>query len=74
MDRADTSHHAAEIGELLFALVNVARMLGVDPETALQGEDGAASGHRSRNGAEPAGDCRHRSDSREFPGPNGCGW
>lgn len=30
------SHHAAQIGELLFALVNVARMLGVDPETALR--------------------------------------
>jgi len=30
------AHHATEIGELLFVLVNVARMLGVDPETALR--------------------------------------
>jgi tetrapyrrole methylase family protein/MazG family protein len=28
--------HAAEVGELLFSLVSVARMLGVDPETALR--------------------------------------
>jgi uncharacterized protein YabN with tetrapyrrole methylase and pyrophosphatase domain len=28
--------HAAEVGEVLFSLVNVARSLGVDPETALR--------------------------------------
>ena len=30
------SRQAAEVGELLFALVNLARLLGVDPETALR--------------------------------------
>ena len=41
---------AAEIGELLFALVNVARILGVDPETAL-----LASAGRFRSAVEAHG-------------------
>jgi tetrapyrrole methylase family protein/MazG family protein len=36
VDRGDGSELAAEVGELLFALVNLARSVGVDPETALR--------------------------------------
>ena len=69
--------HADEVGELLFALVNVARALGVDPETALR-----ARAARFRAVGRGAGlTARRRSPvmarrdrSREFPGPDGPGW
>lgn len=35
-ERSDEDGRTQEIGELLFALVNVARVLGVDPESALR--------------------------------------
>src|SRR5262249_47228929 len=37
LDRADAEELAAETGDLLFALVNLARHVGADPETALRG-------------------------------------
>src|SRR5690606_16990653 len=38
IDAAETPDHlAAEVGDLLFALVNWARWLGVEPESALRG-------------------------------------
>jgi ATP diphosphatase len=36
LDRGDTEQIGAEIGDLLFAVVNLARHLDVDPETALR--------------------------------------
>jgi uncharacterized protein YabN with tetrapyrrole methylase and pyrophosphatase domain len=44
------SDHAAEIGDLLFSLCNMARVLGVDPETALR-----ARGARFRSEVEARG-------------------
>lgn len=37
IERGDHSRAAAEVGDLLFAVVNLARHLDVDPETALRG-------------------------------------
>ena len=36
LDRNDSEELAAETGDLLFALVNLARHVGADPETALR--------------------------------------
>ena len=37
LDRGDAEELAAETGDLLFALVNLARHVGADPEAALRG-------------------------------------
>ncbi len=37
LDRGDANELAAETGDLLFALVNLARHVGADPEHALRG-------------------------------------
>jgi ATP diphosphatase len=37
LDRGDAEELAAETGDMLFALVNLARHVGADPETALRG-------------------------------------
>jgi ATP diphosphatase len=37
LDRGDVEELAAETGDLLFALVNLARHVGADPESALRG-------------------------------------
>jgi len=37
LDRGDRAEVAAETGDMLFALVNLARHVGADPETALRG-------------------------------------
>src|SRR5437868_13013963 len=37
LDRGDSNELAAETGDLLFALVNLARHVGADPESALRG-------------------------------------
>jgi uncharacterized protein YabN with tetrapyrrole methylase and pyrophosphatase domain len=48
MDAGDTADgeggsrdRASDVGELLFSLANVARLLGVDPETALRTRSGS---------------------------------
>ena len=37
LDKGDAEELASETGDLLFALVNLARHVGADPETALRG-------------------------------------
>ena len=58
------------IGELLFALVNVARILGVDPETALRARTASFRTSVEATGLSRLGDGRNTGlIAREFPGP-----